>query len=244
MAPRVQHCNVNCSDLDRALAFYRDEFGFAPLVRTTPEPQDGSGFGIDGLAAWDAWMLSDGRDAPVIDLLEWQVPRPTGAPNPPDGLGLAALVIEHPDVATSTTRRDPDGTPLALRPGPVVRFAGVRINATDVDTSLAWYRSVLGFEGDAAALRLADDDFTVELMPGDRTVPAIGAANQLGIFRMAILVDDAAAAVAQVRARGATCPDPVWLDMGPTIPIDGLWATFFRDPDGACVEFIQAPEPA
>jgi hypothetical protein len=29
--------------------------------------------------------------------------------------------------------------------------------------------------------------------------------------------------------------------MGPEIPIDGLWALFFRDPDGSCLELIESP---
>jgi hypothetical protein len=29
--------------------------------------------------------------------------------------------------------------------------------------------------------------------------------------------------------------------MGPGIPVDGLWAVFFRDPDGTCLELIQRP---
>ena len=40
---------------------------------------------------------------------------------------------------------------------------------------------------------------------------------------------------------GVDTGPPVWLDMGPDIPIDGLWALFFADPDGACLELIQTP---
>jgi len=68
-------------------------------------------------------------------------------------------------------------------------------------------------------------------------------ANQLGPFRLAFLVDDAHAWHAELERRGVACTGPpVWLDMGPEIPIDGLWALFFYDPDGACVELIQTPE--
>ena len=72
--------------------------------------------------------------------------------------------------------------------------------------------------------------------------PAV--ANQVGPFRVALLVDDVHAFHADLRRRGTRFPSaPVWLDMGPEIPIDGLWALFFPDPDGACVELIQTPEP-
>ncbi len=244
MIRHVQHCNVNCSDLNEALAFYRDELGLIPLIRTNPEPQDGGGFGIDGAAQWDAWMMSDGRANPVIDLLEWKQPLPVGRPQPADGLGLAALCIEHPSVNELTVMTDPDRTLLEVTPGSAVRFAGAVINVVDVEASNEWYGSVLGFEESAGGMRLPGDEFTISLRPGDVSIPAYSSATNLGVFRMAILVDDAAAAVAQVRAGGVECPDPVWLDMGPTIPIDGLWAAFFRDPDGACLEFIQAPQPA
>ena len=75
---------------------------------------------------------------------------------------------------------------------------------------------------------------------GDGTAP-YPSANHLGIYRMAFLVDDAVAAHADLVAHGVTARPPVWLDMGPTIPIDGLWAVFFADPDGTCLELIQAP---
>ncbi|MBW2388409.1 MAG: VOC family protein [Deltaproteobacteria bacterium] len=42
---RVMHVNVNCSDLERSLAFYRDVVGLAPASHTNPVPQDGAGFG-------------------------------------------------------------------------------------------------------------------------------------------------------------------------------------------------------
>ncbi|MYH71712.1 MAG: hypothetical protein F4153_03920 [Acidimicrobiia bacterium] len=69
---RFFHVNVNCSDLERSLAFYRDLVGLKPTVRTRPErPQPGGAFGLDEVQ-WDAWILS-GDDAPdgvVLDLLE------------------------------------------------------------------------------------------------------------------------------------------------------------------------------
>jgi hypothetical protein len=30
--------------------------------------------------------------------------------------------------------------------------------------------------------------------------------------------------------------------MGPEIPIDGVWAVFFPDPDGTCMELIETPK--
>src|SRR5262245_45997703 len=67
----VVHVNVNCSDLARSLAFYRDQVGLAPLSHTAPGPQDGAGFALAGKVRWDAWLLHDarGQAGPALDLL-------------------------------------------------------------------------------------------------------------------------------------------------------------------------------
>ena len=236
----VQHCNVNCSSLERSLPFY-EGLGLTRQVRTFPEPQDGSGFGIDGTAQWDAWMMSDGRAAPVIDLLEWHQPRPTGRPHGPEGLGLVELRIEHPAVAEPTVETDPDATRVALRPGETTRFCGVRLNVRDAAASAEWYGNVLGLTLDGDTVTVPGDEFAIELTEIGEGAAPYPRANHLGIYRMAFLVDDARAAHADLVAREVATGAPVWLDMGPTVPIDGLWAVFFFDPDGTCLELIQAP---
>jgi hypothetical protein len=67
-------------------------------------------------------------------------------------------------------------------------------------------------------------------------------ANHLGLYRMAFLVEDMQASYDEIRRQGVECPPPVYLDMGPEIPIDGLWALFFPDPDGTCLELIETPK--
>jgi len=146
----------------------------------------------------------------------------------------------------------------------------VAVVCSDLERSIAWYGDVLGLEvrereraatgpgapyaatgvaaWDAALLELPQrpDSYALRLerwrnpATAARTPPV---ANQLGPFRMAFLVEDVHQWHADLVRRGvrATAP-PVWLDMGPEIPIDGLWAAFFFDPDGACVELIQTPE--
>lgn len=83
---RVSHVNVNCSNLDRSLAFYRDVLGIGlePLFHTAPPPQPLPGLGLGAEAQWDAHILYDRRGfpAPAIDLLEWKSPRPAGVPYP------------------------------------------------------------------------------------------------------------------------------------------------------------------
>lgn len=98
---RFFHVNVNCSDLERSLVFYRDLVGLKPTVRTRPErPQPGGAFGLDEVQ-WDAWILSgDAPDGVVLDLLEWQVPLPAGSPPATvTELGFARLCILTDDLS-------------------------------------------------------------------------------------------------------------------------------------------------
>jgi catechol 2,3-dioxygenase-like lactoylglutathione lyase family enzyme len=100
------HVNVNCSDLEQSLAFYRDLIGLTPSTRTRPEaPQDGAAFGLDR-AQWDAWILHDERGfgaGLVVDLLEWKVPTPTGTPNRAGDLGHNRLGFYVADLDAAYT---------------------------------------------------------------------------------------------------------------------------------------------
>src|SRR5260370_35857751 len=91
---RIFHVNVNCSDLETSLAFYRDRVGLAASVRTTPRhPQGGAAFGLD-TAQWDAWILSGGGpDEVVLDLLGWKGPQPSHPHHPG---GVRPLVLRPP----------------------------------------------------------------------------------------------------------------------------------------------------
>lgn len=143
----------------------------------------------------------------------------------------------------------------------------VAIVCRDLERSVAWYERVLGLTATARERRVQApgapfgstgdvswDAATLELpgRPGHYALrleqwhapPTVArpraVANQLGPFRVAFLVDDAHAWHAELARRGVACTSPpAWLDMGPEIPLDGLWALFFFDPDGACVEMIQ-----
>jgi len=105
---RVFHCNVNCSDLERSLPFYRDVLGLTTGAHTVSPEQDGAAFGLPRVA-WDAWILLDDRgyDGVVVDLLEWQTPRPTGTPP------AAANVLGHSRLGFTTG--DLDGVSARLR---------------------------------------------------------------------------------------------------------------------------------
>ena len=164
---------------------------------------------------------------------------------------------------------DPDGTCIEFieRPGET-RLSHVNINCQDLDRASDWYQRVLGlaplmaraepgpvagagfgWPGDcryrADFLAIPDvNDLVVDLLewiePGPTGRPNADA-NGLGMFRMAWLVDDAGASAAELDRQGIAHSGPCWLDMGPDIPIDGLYAVFFRDPDGSCLELIERP---
>lgn len=164
---------------------------------------------------------------------------------------------------------DPDGTLLELveQPVPHPRLGHVTLSCSDLRRSLEWYERVLGLRAFGRArvdgtpgapfelpgevayeqryLRVPDrDDFDLDLIQWRRPTPVgrpPGEAHRLGIYRLAFLVEDVQACVEEIRSQGVACPDPALLDMGPTIPVDGLRAVLFPDPDGACLELIESP---
>jgi catechol 2,3-dioxygenase-like lactoylglutathione lyase family enzyme len=290
----VVHANVNCSRLERSLAFYRDALGLAPLSHTHPLPQEGAGFGLPGRVQWDAWILHDARgpNAPGIDLLEWKLPVPVGQPAAANELGFSRLLLGvrdssglHAQLTAASAApltgpaplgdarrgfvaRDPDGALLEVaesaEAGSSPRLAGVALNVASLAASASWYERLLGLRASAPethsaegaafglagaarwreATLMATPSFALRLVEWEspravRTTPR--SANALGLYRMALLVDDAAKACAQLDALGLAHSGAVWLDMGPQLPIDGLHAGFFPDPDGACLEWIERP---
>ncbi len=184
---RIFHVNVNCSNLERSRRFYAAGLGLEAAVRTVPEQvQPGAAFGL-GEARWDAWILTgtSGFDGGAIDLLEWQVPPPTG--RPPVALNqcgfqrLGALVpdldatmcsavehggavwsepFEHANDDGTSVRivlaNDPDGTAIELVEGSGPRLSFVSVTCADFGRSLAFYRA-LGFT-EVARFPSATDD--------------------------------------------------------------------------------------
>ncbi|MBM4382328.1 MAG: VOC family protein [Deltaproteobacteria bacterium] len=164
--------------------------------------------------------------------------------------------------------RDPDGALLEIADdatgAATPRFAGVAINVASLARAVPWYERLLGLRASAPATCRAEGvafglagevrwreatfaatpTFAIRIVEWQQPLPARGAArsaNALGLYRMALLVDDAARACAQLDSLGLAHSGSVWLDMGPDIPIEGLHAGFFPDPDGACLEWIERP---
>ena len=223
----VIHVNVNCTDLARSLAFYRDEIGLQAHTRTAPETTaPGDAFGL-ALAQWDAWMMGgpSGFGATVVDLLEWKVPAPAARP-PHPLLGFRRLRLSAPG-ATARPLVDPDGTALDVEPG-IGGPTGVVVACSDPARSRAFYDSVTGLGS------------FVELVADPGAGPAPAAANTVGIWRMALGTDDIDADVATLRSLGVTClSEPAELAMGPGLPL--LRFVLFPDPDGTMLELIERP---
>jgi catechol 2,3-dioxygenase-like lactoylglutathione lyase family enzyme len=226
----VIHVNVNCTDLTRSLAFYRDEIGLTAATRTVPEaPQPGTAFGLD-MAQWDAWMMGgpDGFRATVVDLLEWKVPRPV-ARGPEPTLGFRRLRLSAPG-ATARATVDPDGTALDVEPGPGGPW-GVVVACSDPARSRAFYDEVVGLGS------------FVELVADPGAAPAPPGATTVGIWRLALGTEDIDADVATLRSLGIGCvSDVAALSMGPGLPL--LRFVLFPDPDGTMLELIERPRPA
>jgi catechol 2,3-dioxygenase-like lactoylglutathione lyase family enzyme len=240
---RIFHVNVNCSDLETSLAFYRDRIGLTASVRTTPRhPQAGQAFGLDR-AQWDAWIMTGagGLDEVVIDLLEWKVPRPS-RPTDPGGFARLRVAVDPDSAVASPEALDPDGMVLEIVARDRPRVAGVVVGCSDLERSQAFYGDVLGLSRSADTTFCdgrGPEVFSIELT----TVPVAPrprVATDLGLYRLAMLTDDLdrdydALTAANVRPYSP----PLTLDMGPGLP--ELRAVFFPDPDGTTFELIEQP---
>ena len=233
---RIFHVNVNCRDLTRSLAFYRDLVGLQPRVHTAPEsPQPGGAFGLEQVQ-WDAWMLGGDDGGVLLDLLEWRVPGPEGAPPPPGTPGFARLRV----VTAATVEQDPDGTAIDVVRGERPALSGVVVHCTDLDRSRHHYGDICGLTRSGDVFRDPASGFEVQLLAASSGPVAPRQANQLGIFRMAWSTDDVDRDHEALLADGVVpLSPPVTMAMGPGLP--AVRVLFWRDPDGACLELIETP---
>ena len=103
----VFHVNLNCTDLDRSLAFYVDLLGLTAGTATAPEKnQDGTVFGLRS-ARWHGRVLHDERGLGAglaVDLLQWDTPRGVGTPNRAADLGFHRLGLYVSDLDATFAR--------------------------------------------------------------------------------------------------------------------------------------------
>lgn len=160
---------------------------------------------------------------------------------------------------------DPDGIGLELFEGRGPQLAFISVVCADLGRSVAWYerlgfRQVARFPSagtDGSALHIAGGyEFEEVLMRppggGDASVMLVGftnpvpsvdaprAANTVGIWRVAYLVDDLDERCAAIDAAGiALLSAPVTMVMGAGLP--ELRFVCFRGPDGEVLELIEGP---
>jgi catechol 2,3-dioxygenase-like lactoylglutathione lyase family enzyme len=172
-------------------------------------------------------------------------------------------------VARLIQLRDPDGVAVEIREDASledVNFSHVRLNVRDLAASVEWYAriglTIVGKPVPAqvrtgptaqishvtiASLKTpADPSLSFELTAWCRpqlTGHAITPANHLGLYRLALGVDDAQAACRELRQVWADVAEPIWVPL-PGTKLGGVTVLFLRDPDGVTVELVQRPRAA
>ena len=103
----VFHVNLNCTDLERSLAFYGGLLGLTVGTATAPtDDQDGAAFGLPTVR-WHGHVLHDGRGLGAglaLDLLQWDTPAPAGTPNLAADLGFNRLGLYVADLDATFAR--------------------------------------------------------------------------------------------------------------------------------------------
>ena len=94
------------------------------------------------------------------------------------------------------------------------------------------------------ACLLTGGDFRVYLQqPETVHGSAYASPNNIGLYRMAFAVEDIQQCYRQLLDNGVDCPrPPVYQYMGEDVGVEGVWALFFFDPDGICIELIETPK--
>jgi catechol 2,3-dioxygenase-like lactoylglutathione lyase family enzyme len=163
---------------------------------------------------------------------------------------------------------DRDGVPIELVEADVTAttFSHLRLNCADLAAAVEWYARIgltpagepetvtgfgaaLGLAADASllsvSLRPADGSFSLELTEWITPAPVGGApasANHRGLYRIALAVEDVAAAHAELRPDLSDLPDPLWVAL-PGTRLGGVVVAFLRDPDGVVIELVERPRP-
>jgi catechol 2,3-dioxygenase-like lactoylglutathione lyase family enzyme len=99
---RIFHFNINCSNLDRTLAFYQ-MLGYKVVLdfREGMESREmAEAFGLDAADLKGVHIrLGDSEDATRIDLLEFKEPAPSGTPYPHLAhTGIARMCLKTTDI--------------------------------------------------------------------------------------------------------------------------------------------------
>jgi catechol 2,3-dioxygenase-like lactoylglutathione lyase family enzyme len=124
MIKSVFHVNVNVSDFDRSLAFYK-MVGFKVVFDIGEGPNKGNDVGLNipnSVARAALLALSDDPRATRIDLIEWKKPATAGAPYPHlYHAGIARIALFTKNLDEEYQRLKAAGVAMVSEPV-VIRF--------------------------------------------------------------------------------------------------------------------------
>ena len=114
-ALQVYHVNVNCTNLERSLAFYQ-RLGFKEVIDIPSGDIPGLGL-RPAICRAKLLRLGDDPRGTLIDLIEWQTPQPHGAPYPDLAhTGIARLCLRVKGLAEMVTHLQTHGVRFVSAP--------------------------------------------------------------------------------------------------------------------------------
>lgn len=124
------HVNVNCSDFERSLAFYK-MLGFRVVLDLPPQelgPELAAALGISGGKARVALlMVGDDPRATRIDLIEWIQPKTEGTPPHLYQAGMPRLALRTKDLPAMYEDLKAKGAEFLSEPQKINLAGGERV---------------------------------------------------------------------------------------------------------------------
>ena len=122
------HAQINVSDLDRSIRFY-ELLGFEVISKgTIKDPEMFASLGLEGTRMRGAFLRIPGRSTkvtPMIDMIQFIDPPPTGAPYPTlNHLGIGRLCFQVDDIEAAAARLQGLGVELVGPVGELVTRGG------------------------------------------------------------------------------------------------------------------------
>jgi glyoxylase I family protein len=124
MIKSVFHVNINVTDFDRSLAFYK-MVGFKVVLDIGEGPNEGNDVGLNipnSIARAALLSLSDDPKATRIDLIEWKKPRTEGQAHPHlYHTGIARIALFTKNIDEEYKRLKAEGVEMVSEPV-VIKF--------------------------------------------------------------------------------------------------------------------------
>ena len=122
------HAQINVSDLERSISFYK-MLGFEVISKgTITDPGVFATLGLEGTRMRVAFLRIPGRSTkvtPMIDMIQFIDPPPAGVPYPTlNNLGIARLLFQVDDIEAAAARLQASGVELVGPIGELVTKGG------------------------------------------------------------------------------------------------------------------------